>query len=345
MPCVLSPAEIELHNIPSAELSADGTGWLLPRYPRRTYETFSSPGFLTAQESTGGELRFVTDARHLRVFLSAMDRATEVAIYKGDFLHATHCLSPGVVQCLQLTPPDNLAEVRAEALFKSFHPDVWRVVFDRGSLVFRGIDTFGRPLRAPLPAEKPRVRWLAYGSSITHSSRHGYPHRAARLLGVDVLNKGQAGSCYIEPEAVEFLATGCDWDFATLELGVNLRLTVSPDEFECRARRLVDRCLEAKPGRPVVLITVFPNAADHLKTPDAVSVRQAAFRDILRTIARENEERNVHLVEGSALIDDFTLLGTDLLHPADHGHARMAENLARILPPLIALPCHSEVCA
>lgn len=343
MPCVLSPTEIELHNIPSAELSADGTGWVLPRYPRRTYQTFSSPGFLTAQESTGGELRFVTDARHLRVFLSAMDRATEVTIYKGDFLHATHSLSPGVVHCLQLTPPDNLADVRPEALFKSFHPDVWRVVFDRGSLVFHGIDTFGRPLRPPLPTEKPRVRWLAYGSSITHASLHGYPHRAARLLGVDVLNKGQSGSCYIEPEAVDFLASGCDWDFATLELGVNLRRVVSSDEFERRARRLVARCLEAKPGCPVVLITLFPNAADYLITPDEVSVRQAAFRDILRSIARENRDRNVHLVEGSALLDDFTLLGTDLLHPADHGHARMAENLARILTPLIASLSLAEV--
>jgi lysophospholipase L1-like esterase len=245
-------------------------------------------------------------------------------------------LAPGVVHCLQLTPPDHFATVRPEALRRGFDPGVWRVFFDRGSMVFHGIDTFGAPLRRPTAAEKPALRWLAVGSSITHSSRNGYPHRAARLLGVDVLNKGLSGSCYIDPAAADHLAAGCDWDFATLELGINMRATFTPDEFARRARHLVERCLAAKPGRPVVLVTIFRNAVDHLLAPDAHSAKQEAFDAILRDLAREHAARGVHLVEGADIVDDLTLLTSDLLHPTDHGHGRMAENLSAFLRPIIA---------
>lgn len=330
------PDFIEFHNTPAPEHSPAGAGWILPRYPRKTYEQLESPGFLTAQESTGVELRFVTAARHLRVFVSALERATEVTVFKGDFHHSGHVLAPGVVQCLHLTPPDLFDRIRPEALRKSYHPDVWRVVFDRGTMVFHGIDTFGAAIRPPSANEKPALRWLAYGSSITHSSRNGYPHRAALRLGVDVQNKGLSGSCYIEAAAAEFIATGCEWDFVTLELGVNVRGTFSPEEFEKRARHLVARCTAAKPGRPVVLITIFQNAAHQLIEPDAVTAKQEAFNRILRQLAHEYQDRNVHLIEGSDIVDDLSYLTSDLLHPNDLGHARMAENLARALQPLIA---------
>lgn len=336
MPVAPLPSTIEFHNTPAPEPSPAGDGWLLPRFPRAAYDTFGSPGFLTAQESTGVELRFVTKARHLRIFVSSLERDTEVAIYKGDFQHLVQKLPVGAMQCLHLTPPDLFDRVRPEALRHCFHPDVWRVVFDRGAMVFHGIDTFGAPVRPPLAAEKPALRWLAYGSSITHSSRNGYPHRAAAHLRVDVQNKGQSGSCYLDPAAVEFIAAACEWDFATFELGINLRSAVTPEEFARRARHLVVRCTESKPGRPVVLITLYRNFAHHLVEPDSATASQDAFNQILRDLAREFADRRVHLIEGTDLVDDLSCLGSDLLHPNDFGHARMAENLARRLRPLVA---------
>lgn len=330
------PPTLEFHNTPAPEPSPAGAGWILPRYPRRVYETLDSPGFLAAQESTGVELRFVTKARHLRVFVSSLERATEVTVFKGDFHHSGHTLAPGAIHCLHLTPPDLFDRIRPEALRTSFHPDVWRIVFDRGTMVFHGIDTFGADIRPPRSGEKPALRWLAYGSSITHASRNGYPHRAAARLNVDVQNKGLAGSCYLESTAAEFIATGCDWDFVTLEIGVNVRSTLPPDEFEKRARHLVTRCTAAKPGRPVVLITIFQNAAHQLIEPDDVAARQDAFNGILRDLAREFSGRHVHLIEGTDIVDSLGCLTSDLLHPNDAGHARMAENLARFLLPLTA---------
>lgn len=327
---------IEFHNVAAPERSTNGVGWFLPRYPRNAYETFGSPGFLTAQESSGVELRFVTEARHLRVFLSPVDRVTEVVIFKGDFQQTVHTLSPGVVHCLQLTPPDHLSTIQPSALRRCFHPDVWRVVLGNGSMVFHGIDTFGAPIRPPTAAEKPAIRWLAYGSSITHSSRNGYPHLAARRLGVDVQNKGQSGSCYIDDAAIEFIATDCEWDLITLEMGINLRALHSPEDFDHRARRMIERCIKAKPGRPVVVITIFQNAANQLVTPDERTTKQDAFNRILRGIVQENRQHGVHLIEGDVVADDLTYMSADLLHPTDYGHGRMAENLACALKPIIA---------
>jgi hypothetical protein len=329
------PDFIEFHNTPAPEPSPAGSGWILPRYPRNTYNTLESPGFLTAQESTGVELRFVTKARHLRVFVSALTQDSEVTVFKGDFPHLVQKIPQGSVQCIHLTPPDLFDRVQPGALLHRFHPDVWRIIFDRGTMVFHGIDAFGADIRRPRADEKPDLRWLAYGSSITHSSRNGYPHRAAALLNVDVQNKGQSGSCYLEASAAEFLATGCDWDFATLELGVNVRTTFSPEEFEKRARHLVARCTAAKPGRPVVLVTIFRNAAHHLAVPDEITARQNAFDEILRQLAREYAGRQVHVIEGTDIVNDLSGLSSDLLHPSDYGHARMAENLARALRPLL----------
>ena len=330
------PDFIEFHNTPAPEPSPAGSGWILPRFPRAAYDTFGSPGFLTAQESTGVELRFVTKARHLRVFVTAVTQDSEIAVFKGDYPHLVQKLPHGVTQCLHLTPPDLFDRVRPEALRHAFHPDVWRVVCDRGTIAFNGIDTFGADIRRPHPSEKPALRWLAYGSSITHSTRNGYPHRAAAHLRVDVQNKGQSGSCYIDPSAVDYIATEAGWDFATCELGVNMRATFSPEAFAERARHLVARCTEAKPGRPLVLITHYRNSAHHLIEPDATTEKQAAFDQTLRSLAAEFADRNVHLVEGADIVDDLSCLSSDLLHPNDAGHARMAENLARALRPIIA---------
>lgn len=203
-------------------------------------------------------------------------------------------------------------------------------------MVFHGIDTFGHYLRAPFREEKPALRWLAYGSSITHSSRNGYPALTARRLGVDVLNKGMSGSCFVDPTAAEFLAADCDWDIATLEMGINMRLQYSVEEFERRARHFVARCVELKPGRPVVLLTIFRNAANHLLKADETSEKQEAFNEVIRQIARDRSEENVHLIEGTDIVEDLGYLGVDLVHPTDYGHARMAEKLARALSPTVA---------
>jgi len=330
-------SSLEFHNL-IPEPCASGGGLLLPRYPRQVRGRMESPGFYTSEESAGGELRFVTPALHLRVYVTCLTQDGEVAVYRGEFLHSVHQVRQGGLQCIHVAVPEMFARVQPAALSGAFHSDVWRFVFNRGAYVLQGVETFGQPIRPPRAEEKPKLRWLAYGSSITHSSRNGYPHQAARRLGVDVQNKGLSGSCYIEREAADFIAAECEWDLATLELGINMRNQFTAEEFEKRARYLVHRCQEAKPGRPLFLISIFPNAANHLIEPDHGAKNQAEFVAILNRIADENRGKNVTLFDGGAILKNFSSLGVDLLHPSDFGHVLMGENLANLLRPLLPAP-------
>lgn len=334
---------VEFHNVPAPETWEMGAGLLLPRYPKHLRHGHDyERGRVVSGESTGVEIRFVTKASILRVFLSGVSGDADICIYRGSMEHGRKNLQEGRVHCLHLEAPPAFDWVDLEALQAGgFHSDVWRLIVDQGSVVFHGIETFGQEVRPPRAEEKPWLRWLAYGSSITQARCTGYPHQAARRLGVDVLNKGMSGSCSVDAASADFLARDCDWDFATFELGVNMRGFFSPEDFEKRARHLVVCCQEAKPGRPIVLITVFPNFADFRVQPGLDTRRDSEYSRILREIAGEYSGQGVHLLEGSSLLKDFSALGTDLLHPSDFGHGMMGENLAnelrRIVPGLSKL--------
>lgn len=328
---------VEFHNVSLPELWPNGPGWVLPRYPKEVREVINMAGRQTSQESAGCEIRFVTGSPTIRVYLSAANAEVETVVFCGDFQHSTHKLEPGRIQCVHLQVPERFSAVQADYLNKGlFAPQVWRLMFSRNTVLFHGIDPLGHDLRAPLATEKPKLKWLAYGSSITHSHWKGYPNQAAMRLGVDVQNKGLSGSCHIEKEVADFLARKCDWDFITMELGINMRHDYEPAEFERRARYLVEGSLKAKPGKPVVLITVYPNFSFHAKNPGREWEWEKAYNEILRMLAKEKASEGVCLIEGFEVLGDFRHLSADLLHPSEYGHVRMGENLATALKPLIA---------
>lgn len=325
---------IEFHNT-TPEVFLNTGGWNLPRYPADVRKALSKQGQRNSLFSAGCEIRFVTDAPAVRLFLAGVEDAVNVCVYRGShfFGHfdVPASIPSGQITCLRHAAPERFPLVAPELLRGGpFSPDVWRFVIGRTEAVFHGLDAYGYEVRPPAPSEKPRLRWLAYGSSITESSWRGYPHQAAWRLGVDVLNKGLGDSCHIEPEVVDYLADTLHWDFATCELGINMRGVFTTEEFARRARYLVRRFLEAKPGKPLVFITTTPNYALYL-ADDLQGKRNHAFNAILRDLASEYAPQGVCLIEGADLLTDFCQLTADLVHPTELGHVQMGENLARLL--------------
>jgi hypothetical protein len=45
---------------------------------------------------------------------------------------------------------------------------------------------------------------------------------------------------------------------------------------------------------------------------------------------------NLRFIEGREIVEDLSLLGSDIMHPTIHGHARMGELLAWRIVPLLA---------
>jgi lysophospholipase L1-like esterase len=340
MPARTPPATIEFHNCyPEPR---EGDLWQLSRYPAPVRHALNERGRMVSMDSCGVELRFVTPAQNIRVTLTAEDADTEVQVYCGPFLLATHRLAKGVPTALSLTPPERFPEATDAALASGgWSPDVWRIAPGRAACLFHHLETFGHPVRPPTAAEKPAVTWLAYGSSITHSHHGGYPYHAARLLHWNVFGKGLSGACHIEKEAADYLAaTAAETKAAiiTAELGVNMRGGYTVETFAGRAAYLLKALRTKNPDTPLVLVTAFTNSAHHSRAPRDDFERQhgfdAALRDLV-TRARATGDARLHLIEGTDLLTDFTLLSADVLHPTPSGHALMGHNLADRLRSII----------
>ena len=333
--------DLELHNFTEIEPWAGYAVGSLHRIPRRVADQLSPRGRWVALESAGSEIRLVTEAPTSHLYLTSLHgtpgtphAASEVLIYRGDFRHDHVILQPGVPTTIELNIPERFATLPPEVLRgRRFAANVWRIFFERSRVALHHFDAHGYSVRPPTAAEKPALRWLAYGSSITNgagSTRHVncYVQQAAWRLGVDVLNQGMSGSCAIEPAMVKWLASREDWDFATCELGINLLGWIEVDEFRRRATHLVETLRARHPAKPLALITHFTFEA-HLKPTEAAKRDKAdAFDAILRELAAAH---GLALIEGRHLLADACGLSTDLVHPADHGMFQMGERLAAAL--------------
>ena len=193
---------VSFHGVGDFERLGDIPGVLLSRYPRHVREALNRRARHVALEGVGCEVRFVSDHSDVRVFVAAQKpefgEELEIRVFRGDFEHSIHHVPPGQSMVLPLDAPDTFGAPDPRWLRQGFAPNVWRVQFGRGPGLFLGVDGLGGTVRPPLPDELPGTRWLAYGSSITNSHLDGYPHVAARRLGVDVANKGLSGACHCE---------------------------------------------------------------------------------------------------------------------------------------------------
>lgn len=324
------------HNTCGPEIRREGCGYLLPRIPLEVRRRLNPRARFIGASATGVEVRFVTEALTPRVTLSSPTSDVSVDIYRGDFHHSHHVVVAGTQRCLHLTNPDFFSTVIESKLQGRFSSDVWRVVFDvhDAEVYFHGVDTLGYPCRRPKQNELPALNWLAYGSSITNSNAMGYPHQAARLLGVDVMNKGLSGACHIEPELVDYLVS-LDFDFATCELGVNMRGKYTVEEFEVRANYLIEQFGAKHYGKPLGIITPFPNGGHFAIKEDEACERLHGFGDVLRRLVASSRNPGIFLIEGSDLLDRFSDNSVDLLHPSAFGQIRMGMNLTQILVPYV----------
>lgn len=339
---------VEFHNTVELE-PAPGGGFMLRRLPRAARQVLTPLGRMVAQDSAGCEIRFVTEAESFRLAVSTQTsclapfelNGQELVIFKGAYQHSTVRLEPGKVNHLHITDiggPTRAAflDIKPDVRDTAYFPHtVWRFLFGRYAAVFHELDTYGYPVRPPTPAERPAKRLLCYGSSITNGASPSlyhlcYAQGTARLLGMDLLNLGLSGSCMCEPEMADHLASRDDWDVMTLELGVNMRQSFTPDQFRARSRYLVERLIAKHPRKPLALITLYPNAhhpAMALAESEVLRT-QVAFNDALRDLHASLHHPNLHLIEGADILRDPSGLTKDLIHPGDYGHMEMAWNLA-----------------
>lgn len=334
---------IEFHNVDHLERREGIEGLQLKRFPEAVRLALGlpvkHPGRFRADRVHGCELRFVTEAGYFELALTAAVEDVDVSVYCGDITHSVHRLKAGVLTVLHIERNEILESVREEQIPKGrFSFPVWRVAFGLGGDVyFHWLDTFGFGHRPPLAEEKPKLTWAAYGSSITCGAAcqlysNCYLEQAALRLGVDVENKGLSGSCLCEPEVSDYLAS-LQVDVASLEVGVNMMLRFTDEEFHKRLSYLLET-MKTNRAQKIFVIDMFPNKG--LITADMGSSNYRhyrSFKEITRELVgqiRREDERFVS-VKGEDVMKELTYLSADLLHPSDNGHILMGGNLAEIM--------------
>ncbi|WP_028549728.1 SGNH/GDSL hydrolase family protein [Paenibacillus sp. UNC451MF] len=326
---------IRFHNVVELEQKELLPGLRLQRFPKHVRHSLSENGRTKAVQSNGCELRFVTEAKHVRVTLASLETNGRVLVFRGDFFHSSHNLQAGVPHTIHLEIPERFADVEPDRLHNgAFSSKVWRIFCERFNAVFYDVDAFGHEVRPPSKEEVPRLTFVAYGSSITQgagalSHYNGYIQQAARRLEVDALNLGLSGSCHCEKEVADHIAEREDWDLAFLEIGVNMMSSVPVEEFSRRATYLLDTIIGKHPDKPIFLTTIYPNRASYFKDQShTASENFKKYNQFLREYALAKNRSQLHLLEGSDIMTDFTMLTSDLTHPSDYGHIAMGERLA-----------------
>ncbi|NOU64831.1 lipase [Paenibacillus sp. LMG 31461] len=326
-----------LHNVTEVEKHPTTGELQLYRFPKHVRHVLGDRGRIVSEEASGCEIRFVTEAPAIRITLCLPETDGDVFIFKGGLFHSQHRLNAGVRHTLHLEAPNRIQNIDCEHLMQSgFAPEVWRIFFGRTTCLISHLQTFGYPVRPPQPNEMPTQQWLAYGSSITHGMYNQpmtYIQQAARRLSMDVYNCGLSGSCLCEKEVADFLADRQDWQIATLELGVNMRDRYTVEQFHDATDYLLKRLITKHPDKPIFVITIYPNIATY--NDSETTKKDAAFNEVLRAHVRKFNHPNLHLIEGDEILDDFSGLSVDLVHPGEYGHMRMAYQLAEQIKKIL----------
>lgn len=323
---------IRFHNV--EELEPVEGGWLLRRVGAAARARIS-PGVQENCFATGIELRFTMPDGAVDLLLKTIPQAEAATahIFFGSFQGGWEYSSKNIgadVTRIHIEYPAKLATLRRITAEKqlAFAPEVVRVVLPYVPVIFAGVEG-----RTALPAadQLPQKTYLAYGSSITHGSLSliqpdCYVFRNAQALGVDYLNLGFAGNALMEEEMANYLVSRRDWDFASVEMGINTTERVKEFPLEVFEER-IDRftTVQARDPRPVFATSFFGYLDEDTDRTDK-----------MRRIVRRYAAERLIFTDGLQLLDDETLISADGTHPDARGQEQIAARWSRIMAETLA---------
>ncbi len=277
------------------------------------------------------EIRFVSESNTVDIYLGAWDNDGYINVSNGDYDNTTIYLPKDELKCITLIKHPRLALMQANGP-ERFSRNVWRITYlKRFTPVFSHVNGKGGIVRPPEPEELPTKTILAYGSSITFGAGTGplssltHMSIAARKLGVQVMNKSMPGSCFCEMSYGDYLSD-IPADVFYYELGGNMRLRFTPEEFKRRATHMVTETRRKNPDAPIILLTVYPllkNIPDEDHDKAASVIKE--YDRILAFLAGNDDK--IYLIDSSEILNDTRLLSFDGLHPSGYGNMVMADRI------------------
>lgn len=320
----------ELYNI-DAQIETD-QGLRICRFPSDVREGMLPGGHDTASLSASGcEIRFVMNegCDSVRVHLTCLEPVMVVQLYFGSFQGGWKYLNIRGLTTgeneLVVERPQNIDQLRTVAKERNhlFSPDVMRMCFRSGGLANICLEGDIRP---PKMDEVPSKRALFYGSSITHGSLsylpcNDYASLVCQKLGMDLINKGCAGSCRLEPSVVEYISNRDDYEFCVFELGSNIPGELPAEEFKQSVLHLLRSFTEFHPDRKAFVID------DLLILRPEHDQRHEQVKECIEQL----NHPNLVYISGYDMLPSPDLICADFTHPTVEGHQVMAQYLLQII--------------
>ena len=322
----------ELHNVEEVIPSKDNRGYLLCRLPDSLRITLNESAKERALSAAGCEVRFNIKDETAKITLGCEGDIPAIAeVFQGVF-RISHCFIDSKPTEISVSIPQNidLLEKVAKERGCPFDTYLTRVILPYTPQI-RLIDIKGE-VSPPQDRQVPERRYLAYGSSITHGSSAirptgTYAMKTAQLLEVDLINLGFGGGAHCERQLADYIAERKDWDFATLEMGINMVGGFETEEFKKRVNYFITKIAKAHPDKWVFCIDLFSFYGDF----DPASTKQDEFREVVQnTVKRLGMPKVVH-IDGREILQNISGLTGDLVHPSSMGMEEMAINLSNII--------------
>lgn len=324
---------IDFHNVEEIEESEKGyILWRVPAYVRKNINEIAAK--TASRLSSGIELRFKMRGDSATIILQAdeIEEASVAYLYFGSFQGGWQLSSKMIGTKdtrITIRKPEKLEVLQqiTEERHLPFSPEVVRIVLPYTHCCFKGVEGEIEP---PAKSDVPNRTYLAYGSSITHGSLalsqpYTYPFRIAQILHCDYLNLGFAGTAQMERAMAEYLVSRKDWDFASVEMGINMVSdSFSEELFEERIKGFIQ--VMAKDPRPVFATSLFGFT-------DPKNQEKAAR---LRKIVETHAAKQLIYTDGLALLNRSDFISQDLVHPSLEGMDSIVQNWCSVMQKNLA---------
>ncbi|MDP4153066.1 MAG: SGNH/GDSL hydrolase family protein [Bacillota bacterium] len=324
----------ELHGIGETRAVEGRGGVLLQRVPEELRIKLRPGAQREYLKTAGAEIRFTIDEGDSFSFTVSnhIDNG-RVKVFFGDYEYKEYIVGSEPQTISVKFEPIYFANNGFNlAAAKNFGRKTVRLMLDGNEMHLHGVSA--EAAHRPTADELPKLKHLAYGTSITQGYKATspslcYAYLTAEALGADLFNFGCSGNAFCEPELAHYLAEQ-PYDYATFELSVNMfNGGLSLEEYTDRIRYFIKTIAEKSAGRPIFCISIFRYFFDmglrkHTQQPKG---RVDEFRDAYQNIVSELGMDNLHFIDGRELMKDFTGLYGDLLHPSNKGMSEIASNL------------------
>ena len=317
----------------SLERKADGIKpWRLP-YNNLVLFPSDPEGQLIdrAERLAGIRLRFVTDSLQLIIVVNefATREPDEPCLFDLTIDNECH-------QTVELAVGET--HVNFEKLPKGKKTiDIWLPQFK--SLVLRHILIDNDSLFM-IPQEK-RLRWITYGSSITHcrtalSPSRTWPAIVSRKHNLNLMCLGYGGQCHLDSMIAQMIRD-LEVDLITLKLGINVygAASLSPRTFKAAIIGFVQIIREKHPEIPIGVISPIYSSHREMELNQTgfslLQMRHEVKDAVQRLIS--NGDKRVRYFSGLELFDCALAENylPDNLHPSGEGYEFMAEKMLGIM--------------